>query len=101
MGYKKVESAQIGRSLQLPYLAAIVLAGLALGVVMPVEPASAGVETGASSIKTANDTDGLVVLAGNKNKNWNNNKNWNKHWNNKNVIVVRPYRHWNKRAYYG
>jgi hypothetical protein len=32
-----------------------------------------------------------------KDKNWHNNKNWN----NKKVVVVRPYRHWNKRPYYG
>ena len=45
-----------------------------------------------------------IVVAGNKNKNknWNKayNKNWNKHWNKK-VVVVRPYRKWYKRPYYG
>ena len=99
MGYETVELAQFGRSWRLSYLAAVVVSGLALGLAMPLQSASAGVETGASSIKAANDTDGLVVLAGNKNKN--KNKNWNKNWNHKNVVVVRPYRHWNKRAYYG
>jgi hypothetical protein len=29
------------------------------------------------------------------------NKNWNKHWNNNKVVVVRPYRKWYKRPYYG
>jgi hypothetical protein len=45
-----------------------------------------------------------IVVAGhyNKGKNWNKAKNWNnKHWNNKKVVVVRPYRKWYKRPYYG
>ena len=99
MGYEKLESRQLGRSWQLPYLAAIILAGLALGLAMPLQSASAGAGIAASSTKTITDIDGIVVLAGNKNKN--KNKNWNKNWNHKNVVVVRPYRHWNKRAYYG
>jgi hypothetical protein len=38
--------------------------------------------------------DGAIVVA---------DKNHNKNWNNKNkkVVVVRPYRAWNKQAYYG
>ena len=40
----------------------------------------------------------IVVADKNKNKNWNKH---NKNWNHKNVVVVRPYRHWNKRPYYG
>ena len=35
-------------------------------------------------------------------KGWSNyNNHWNKNWNHKNVVVVRPYRKWYKRPYYG
>ncbi len=81
--------------------------GLALGLAMPVSPA--GVPSDATAAAPAKQalpseaakTDGVIVVAG-KDKNWNKSKNWNnKHWNNKKVVVVRPYRKWNKRPYYG
>jgi len=95
-----------------PIAIAAPLLGLALGLAMPVAPAAAGVasDTAAAPAKQAlpseaAKTDGVIVVAGkdkNKNKNWNKSKNWNnKHWNNKKVVVVRPYRKWNRRPYYG
>lgn len=80
------------------HLTAAVVAGLALGLAMPIGSASAGIgtDTGASSTEAVKDTDGMIVVAGK-------NKNKNKHWNKKKnkVIVVRPYRKWYKRPHYG
>jgi hypothetical protein len=92
-----------------PIAVAAAVLGLALGLAMPVAPVAAGVPSDATAAapakqalpREAAETDGVIVVAG-KDKNWNKSKNWNnKHWNNKKVVVVRPYRKWNKRAYYG
>jgi hypothetical protein len=105
MGYDELNLRRFG-----PFAIAAVLLGLALGFVMPLGPVAAAVpsDTTAASKQAlpseAAKTDGTIVVAGkDKNKNWNNSKNWNnKNWNNnKKVVVVRPYRHWNKKAYYG
>jgi hypothetical protein len=87
------------------------LFGLAIGVAMPVSPVAAGVPSDTTASAPAKQTlpneaaktDGAIVVAGkDKNKNWNKSKNWNKHYyNNKKVVVVRPYRKWYKRPYYG
>ena len=101
MGYQNVTSARHEKFRRLSALAAAVVIGLGVGFAAPLTPASAGVAAGGetSSTKAAKDTDGMIVVADkNKNKNWNKN---NKNWNHKNVVVVRPYRHWNKRPYYG
>jgi len=101
MGYQNVASTTRERSWRPTALAAAVVIGLGVGFAAPVTPASAGIstDTGTSSTKAAKDTDGMIVVADkNKNKNWNKH---NKNWNHKNVVVVRPYRHWNKRPYYG
>lgn len=97
-----------------PYLAAALGLGLVVGLALPVSagvrndanaPADLGSRAGqALPSEAAKTSDAAIVVAdkhGN-NKNWNNkNGNNNKNWNHKNVVVVRPYRHWNKRAYYG
>jgi hypothetical protein len=88
---------------------AAALLGLALGLTPPVNPAAAGVPSDAAGATLTKQAlpDGAIVVAGkdknwNKNKNWNKSKNWNKHYyNNKKVVVVRPYRKWYKRPYYG
>jgi hypothetical protein len=101
MGYQNVASAKRDKSRRLSALAAAVVIGLGVGFAAPLTPASAGIASGGetSSTKAAKDTDGMIIVADkNKNKNWNKN---NKNWNHKNVVVVRPYRHWNKRPYYG
>ncbi len=101
MGYRNVTSATHQTSRRLSALAAAVLIGLGAGFAAPLTPAAAGIASGGetSTTKAAKDTDGMIVVADkNKNKNWNKN---NKNWNHKNVVVVRPYRHWNKRPYYG
>jgi hypothetical protein len=95
-----------------PIAVAAAALGLALGLAMPVSPVSAGVRSDATAAAPAKQalpseaakTDGVIVVAGkDKNKNWNKsyNKNWNKHYYNKKVVVVRPYRKWNRRPYYG
>ena len=100
MGYQNLDSAKRERSWRLATVAAGLVMGLALGLAMPAGPASAGVGSGseASSGKAATATDGTIVVADNWKKK---NKNWNKNWNKKNVVVVRPYRKWNRRPYYG
>jgi hypothetical protein len=101
MGYQNVTSARHEKFRRLSALAAAVVIGLGVGFTAPLAPASAGIASGGetSSTKAAKDTDGMIIVADkNKNKNWNKN---NKNWNHKNVVVVRPYRHWNKRPYYG
>ena len=100
MGYENVK-----------LLGAALLFGLAMA--MPAQAAvrettdSAGIGTSAPiALPAEAAVEKPIVVAGNKNKNWNkayNNKNWNKNWkyNNKKVVVVRPYRKWYKRPYYG
>ena len=92
-----------------PIAVAAAVLGLALGLAMPVSPVSAGVQSDATAAAPAKQalpseakTDGVIVVVG-KDKNWNKsyNKNWNKHYYNKKVVVVRPYRKWNRRPYYG
>ena len=94
-----------------PIAVAAALLGLTLGLAMPVSPVAAGVPSDTTATASAKHalpseaakTDGVIVIAGkdkNKNKNWNNSKNW-KHYDNKKVVVVRPYRKWYKRPYYG
>src|SRR4029078_5032512 len=97
-----MKTAVLGRSSQLRfsvYLGTMLALGLLLGFAMPVGSASAGVGAAPAGASEA------LILIGNKNNNKNNNNNnnnWNKkNWNNKNVVVVRPYRHWNKKNYYG
>ena len=116
MGHDKLKATQLGRSSHRfgPTLVAALSLGLALGVAMPLSSVSAGVRDDAKSSanldgapakqalpsEVAQGSDGVIVVAGkhnNNNNNWNNNKNWN----HKNVVVVRPYRHWNKQRYYG
>jgi hypothetical protein len=88
---------------------AAALLALALSLTVPINTAAAGVPSdtaGATSTKQALPDDAIVVAGKdknwNKNKNWNKSKNWNKHYyNNKKVVVVRPYRKWYKRPYYG
>ena len=95
-----------------PIAVAAAVLGLALGLAMPVSPVSAGVQSDATAAALAKQalpseaakTDGVIVVVGkDKNKNWNKsyNKNWNKHYYSKKVVVVRPYRKWNRRPYYG
>ena len=99
MGYDELNSSRFGRCA----IAALIL-GLALGVTMPIGPVAAGVPSDTTAAGPARaalpseaaKTDGVIVVAG-KDKNWHNNKNWN----NKKVVVVRPYRKWNRRPYYG
>ena len=96
-----------------PIAVAAAVLGLALGLAMPVSPVSAGVQSDATAAAPAKQalpseaakTDGVIVVAG-KDKN----KNWNKQLqqeleqhelDNKKVVVVRPYRKWNRRPYYG
>src|SRR5215475_5331334 len=76
---------------------------------MPIGPVAAGIPGDTITTGSAREalpseaakTDGGIVVAG-KDKNWHNNKDWNnKNCNNKKVVVVPPYRHWNKRPYYG
>jgi hypothetical protein len=101
MGYQNVASAKHDNGRRLSALAAAVVIGLGVGFAAPLTPASGGVASGGETgtTKAAKDTDGMIVVADkNKNKHWNKN---NKNWNHKNVVVVRPYRHWNKRPYYG
>ncbi len=91
---------------QLKLLGAAVLLGFALAI--PAAPASAGA-VAPIAVQTEAAAETSVVLVGNKNnwkkaeKNWNkNNKNWNKnYYKNNKVVVVRPYRKWYKRPYYG
>ena len=97
MGYVRLNSG---------HFAIAVLLGLALGLALPVGTAAAGVPSDTNSSTSAKralpdpaaKTDGTIVVA---DKNKHNDKNWNKNWNNKNVVVVRPYRKWYKRPYYG
>jgi hypothetical protein len=92
-----------------PYLAAALGLGLVFGLAMPVSagvpsdanaPASLGGRAGQALPREAAKASDSEIVVADKHGN-NNNKNWNKNWNHKNVVVVRPYRHWNKRAYYG
>ena len=119
MGYDRLKATQLRRSSHLrcgPTLVAALLLGLALGVAIPLSSVSAGVPNGAKASasldgapvkqalpsEAAKGSDGVIVVAGNhNNKNKNKNGNNNKNWNHKNVVVVRPYRHWNKQPYYG
>lgn len=88
-------------------------AALLFGLVL-VSPASAGVRDAQDSAsastsapialpaEAAAETPIVVADKWHGGKNWNKAKNWNnKHWNNKKVVVVRPYRKWYKRPYYG
>jgi hypothetical protein len=78
-----------------PFAIAAVLLGLSVGLAMPLGPVAGGVLSDTSASTTSKDalpseaakTDGVIVVAGKG-------KNWNKHWDNKNVVVVRPYRQW-------
>ena len=93
MGYDKLEATQLGRSSHLrfgPTLVTALLLGLALGVAVPLGSVSAGVLASPPPAMTGSDS---VILVGDKHG--------GKNWNNKNVVVVRPYRHWNKQPYYG
>ena len=97
MGYDELNSRRFP-----PFAIAALLLGLALGVTVPLGPVAAGVPSDTTATakqalpSEAAKTDGTIVVAG-KDKNWHNNKNWN----NKKVVVVRPYRKWNRRPYYG
>jgi hypothetical protein len=98
MGYDELNSGRFR-----PFAIAAVLLGLGLGLAMPVAAAVPSDTTSASKQALPSEaakTEGAIVVAG-KDKNWHNNKNWNKDWNNKKVVVVRPYRKWYKRPYYG
>ena len=57
---------------------------------MPLGSVSADVLASPPPAMTGSD---CVILVGDKHG--------GKNWNNKNVVVVRPYRHWNKQPYYG
>ena len=98
MGYDELNSGRFR-----PFAIVAVLLGLGLGLAMPVAAAVPSDTTSASKQALPSEaakTEGSIVVAG-KDKNWHNNKNWNKNWNHKNVVVVRPYRKWYKRPYYG
>jgi hypothetical protein len=113
----ELNSIESGRSSRLrfgPIAIAALILGLALGFAMPVSPVVAGVPSDKTASALAKQalpsesakTDGVIIVAGkdkdkNKNKNWHNNKNWNNKHYNKKVVVVRPYRKWYKRPYYG
>ena len=96
-----------------PIAVAAAVLGLALGLAMPVSPVAAGVQSDATAAAPAKQalpseaakTDGVIVVAGkDKNKNWTRatiRTGTSKNWNNKKVVVVRPYRKWNRRPYYG
>jgi len=97
------------------------LAALFLGLIVavPLAPASAGVSEAQDSVRTSAPialpaeaaTEKTIIVADNKykkaykqEKNWN--KNYNKNYNknfykNNKVVVVRPYRKWYHRPYYG
>jgi hypothetical protein len=97
----------------------LLAAALLFALAMPLGQAEAGISDGTVSADATTSApialpaeataaaEKPIVVAGNKNKNknWNKayNKNWNKNWkyNNKKVVVVRPYRKWYKRPYYG
>ncbi|MGC1180853.1 MAG: hypothetical protein ACLQF1_12700 [Methyloceanibacter sp.] len=82
-------------------------AALLLGLAMPLNSVSAGVPgelrdpAGLDSAtvnpalpsEAAKASDGGAIVVADKHN--------NKNWNNKKVVVVRPYRHWSKRPYYG
>jgi hypothetical protein len=92
----------------------LLAASLLFALAIPLGQAEAGVSDGTVSADATTSApialpaeaaaEKPIVVAGNKNKNknWNKNygKNWNKNYKNK-VVVVRPYRKWYKRPYYG
>lgn len=88
-------------------------AALLLALALPLAQAQAGTRDTNESVDLSTSApialpaeaaaEQPIVVAGNKNKNWKHyNKNWNKnYYKNKKVVVVRPYRKWYKRPYYG
>jgi hypothetical protein len=113
MGYDRL-SGTSSRFRFGPFFAAAVLLGLGLGLTMPLSSVSAGVPNDANAPASlggraeqalpsdaARAADAVIVVADkNKNKNGNNNNNKNVYVNKK-VVVVRPYRPYNKKNYYG
>lgn len=91
----------------------LLAAALLFALAMPLGQAEAGVRDGTGSVDATTSApialpaeaaaETPIVVADKKNKNWNKAKNWNKNYykNNKKVVVVRPYRKWYKRPYYG
>src|SRR5215210_7509465 len=96
-----------------PSLGAAIALGLLLGAAMPLSSVSAGTraEMTAADKKAAAGKQALpneaakpsnraIVVAGDRHGHGDN-KNFNKNFNRKNVVVVRPYKRWNKRPHYG